>query len=265
MTAFRPNGLVTLLTDFGHADVYAGAMKGVILSIAPQARIVDLTHGVPPQQVEVGALQLAAAAPYFPAGTVHLAVVDPGVGTARRPLALFENGHAFVGPDNGLLTLAAGPKAKGRLLENRRLFLGSVSPTFHGRDLFAPVAAYLSLGVDPASLGRAVRPKAELKLPRPYRENGELIGEVIAVDGFGNVVTNVSEAVLRKAFRNLAKFSLEARGVRIHGLSRTYGDRPPGALVALVGSAGYLEIAEVNGSAAKRLGLAPAEKIVLSI
>ena len=264
MSAFHPNRIITLLTDFGHSDVYAGAMKGVILSIAPEARIVDLTQGIPPQNIEVGAMQLAAAAPYFPPGTVHLAVVDPGVGTSRKAIALFENGHVFVGPDNGLLTLAAGPKAKGRLLENPRYRLKSVSPTFHGRDLFAPAAAYLSRGVDPATLGPAARPKAKLMLPQPYRENGELVGEVIAVDGFGNVVTNVSAAALRKAFRDLSGFSVEARGARIRGLSRTYGDRSSGSLVALIGSAGYLEIAEVNGSAVQRLGLSPGEKIVLS-
>lgn len=258
--SFRPNGIVTLTTDFGLSDAYVAAMKGVILTLAPEARIVDVTHLVPPQQVQVGALILAAAAPWFPAGTVHLAVVDPGVGTRRRPVALFANGQAFVGPDNGLLTLAAGPRAPGRLLGDRTLTLPHLSSTFHGRDLFAPVAAMLAGGLAPERLGPPARGLKPLDLPRPRKVRGGWEGQVVAVDGFGNAITNLDEALLARAFGK-RPVTVTAEGRPIRGISRTYGDHAPGTLVAVIGSAGFLEIAVVNGSAEKGFGLKAGAKV----
>ncbi len=260
---FRPSGIVTLLSDFGLSDVYASSMKGVILSLAPKARIVDLSHQIPAQQVRIGALALASAAPFFPPGTIHIAVVDPGVGTARKPLALFAKGQAFLGPDNGLLTLAAGGRAPGRHLANPRLFLPKVSATFHGRDVFAPVAAHLLGGVRPDALGPPARASVHLSLPEPRASKGALRGEVIAVDAFGNAITNLDAETLARRSRELARARVEAGGARISGISRTYGEHPPGSLVALIGSAGYLEIAEVNGSAARRLSLEEGDPVTV--
>jgi S-adenosylmethionine hydrolase len=246
--------IITLLSDFGTADAYVAAMKGVILGIAPEARLVDVTHAVPPQDVFAGALALRAAAPWFPAGTVHLAVVDPGVGTAREPIVIETATARFVGPNNGLLTLAARPPWRVYVCEAPAFRLPDTSATFHGRDVFAPAAAFLAGGAPAAAFGRPLEEErcVRLRLPEPRREGPALVGEVIHVDGFGNLVTSIRAEHLGSAG---AGSRIEAGGEVIMGLSRTYGEAAPGALVALVGSSELLEIAVRDGSAAARLGL----------
>jgi S-adenosylmethionine hydrolase len=249
--------LVTLLTDFGTADGYAGALKGVLLSICPEARIVDLTHEVPPGDVRAGAFALACAARTFPPATIHIAVVDPGVGTERRGLLVEAAGAAFVGPDNGLLSLAARAPRRIRSLDRPQWFRHPVSRTFHGRDVFAPVAARLANGTPAHELGTEVREMMEICPEAPRRSaDGSLEGEVMHVDRFGNLITNVSEhdlaALLDRSGATAGSVD-ERLAVEIAGrtafLLPTYGAAPGGSLLALIGSAGLLEVA-VNGGAA---------------
>jgi S-adenosylmethionine hydrolase len=250
-----PSGVVTLLSDFGLDDPYVAQMKGVVLAINPAARLVDLTHGIPPQDILRGALALEAAYRYFPAGTVHVAVVDPGVGGARRPLAVQAEGHFFVGPDNGLLGFLFGRRgARAVTLRNPAFHRPVVSRTFHGRDVFAPVAAYLSLGVPLRRLGPVVRDPVRLTWPRPRRTRGGVVGRVLLADRFGNLLTNLREADLPGPGQACV---VEVAGARIEGLADTYSGRPPGALGALVDSSGRVEIFVREGSAQERLGIGP--------
>jgi hypothetical protein len=247
--------IVTLLTDFGARDGYVGAMKGVILSRCPDARVVDLAHDLAPGDVAGAAFALAASAPHFPPGTVHVAVVDPGVGTARRGLALELGAQRFVGPDNGIFGIAladAGATAALRLhaLENAALWHAPVSPVFHGRDVFGPVAAHLASGGALADVGPALARDALVRLAasEPTWSGGALRGEVVHVDRFGNLVTNLRLAAHDAAAGSIA---LDGRALRF---VRTYGDAAPGELVALVGSTGRIELAVNGGSAAQRTG-----------
>lgn len=244
--------LITLLTDYGTQDIYAGVLHGVILGLAPRARIVDLTHSVPPQAIGQAGLLLAAAAPYFPPGTVHVAVVDPGVGSSRRILCASASGALFLAPDNGLLeeVLAADPRAELWSVEDRRLFLPKVSLTFHGRDIFAPVAARLATGLDPAKVGPAVSDPVRSRLPAPRLERGVLRGQVAHVDRFGNLLTTIRPDDLTSPVA-----WVRTRGTTIQGPAcSTYSDRPAGALLALSGSSGRLEVSINAGDAAARLG-----------
>ena len=245
--------LVSLTTDFGTRDPYAAAMKGVLLEGCPDARIVDLTHEIGPHDVLEGALFLAAAVPYFPAGTIHVAVVDPGVGTGRRGLVAATAGQLVVCPDNGLLTLLARRyEVTARAIENRALFRTPVSPTFHGRDVFAPVAAYLACGGDVSKVGPPIEDLVRLPLPEPARSGGVVRGEVIHIDHFGNAVTNIDAPAFDALDRPLA---VAAGGRELGHLKLTYGDVPAGDALALIGSAGLLEVAVREASAADRLGL----------
>ena len=237
-------------------------MKGVILGIAPDARIVDLTHEVPPQAVPVGAHLLATALPFFPPGTIHVAVVDPGVGTRRRAL-LVETGDAWlVGPDNGVLALAAPVRAVRRIrdVSRSRYRRRPVSRTFHGRDVFAPIAAHLAAGVAPERLGpvlgRMLRPSER----RPRRHGGRLVGEVLWTDRFGNLVTNVSRAALG-AFRG-RRVSVRIGGERLP-LRASYASVPAGRALAVIDSADLLEIAVNHGSAAARLAVGRGAKVTV--
>jgi S-adenosylmethionine hydrolase len=243
--------IVTLTTDFGFRDGYAGAMKGVVLSIAPGATVVDITHGVPPQDVAAGAVALAQAAPLYPAGTIHVAVVDPGVGGARADLLVESAGSFFIGPDNGVLSLAARAKRRIWHIEAPAFLREPVSPTFHGRDVFAPAAGRLAAGASPSDAGPVVETMTELAAPVIARRAGRLEGRVIHVDGFGNLITSFgAEHVSPEA-------SIEVEGVGgvFHlALARTFSDVDPGALVAYFGSGGQLEIARRNGSAAEHVG-----------
>ena len=190
--------IVTLLTDFGSADSFVGVMKGVILGIAPNVVLVDLTHAVPPQQVVVGALQLRSAVPYFPPGTIHVAVVDPGVGSTRRALVIETACGVLVGPDNGLLSLAAAALGRRcvRAIENRGLMQRPISSTFHGRDVFAPVAGQLARGLSLDSVGPVVESIVELVVTTPVQTATEIQGTVIYIDTFGNLITNIDAAML---------------------------------------------------------------------
>lgn len=247
----REMACVTLLTDFGTADGYVGAMKGVITALAPHAPIVDLTHEIEPQQVRAGAWALALAATTFPAGTIHVAVVDPEVGSARRALLLRAGGMLFVGPDNGLLSwVACADEAQAWALDREQLFRGQVAPTFHGRDVFAPVAGHLAAGMPAERCGTPVTDWVRLWRPQPtFLGDAEVLGEVIHVDRFGNLVTNLAAETLSDA----TGWHTVVAGRRLGPLGRFFADVEPGELVAYVGSAGYLEIAVRNGSAGDRL------------
>lgn len=258
--------IVTLTTDFGTKDPFAGIMKGVILGIAPRAQIVDLTHQLPAFQITAGALAISDAWRFFPKKTVHVVVVDPGVGSARRPIVIEAGGHYFIGPDNGVLTLAAqqAGKPRARHLTNRKYFLREVSQTFHGRDVFAPVAAHLAKGsVRPAALGPVITDAATLTLPKPERISTRTwSGEVIHVDRFGNLITNFH---LRE-FADLARgrISLLAGIHPVDYMVRSYAEAPPGEPVAILGSSGYLEIVLNQDSASARLGCAAGTPVELS-
>src|SRR5208282_966469 len=224
---------LAIITDFGYRDHYAGAMKGVIASIAPGAAVIDITHGIPAQSVVAGAINLRETWRYFPARTVFLAVVDPGVGTARAPIAIETRaGARFVGPDNGLLWLAANQAGIERIvkLTSPRHRLTNVSATFHGRDIFAPAAAYLWRGVPISALGPALRSIVQLDLPRPVDSARELRGEVIYVDGFGNLVSNIDRQTAEQFSSRFRHKSLSVRIKRgaAMRLLDAYGDAPKG-------------------------------------
>jgi S-adenosylmethionine hydrolase len=248
--------LITLTTDFGEQDGFVGAMKGVIWGICPEAQIADISHQIAPQNVLEGALVLRRACPHFPDGTVHLAVVDPGVGTQRRPLAGRIGTHFVVGPDNGLFSFlveeaeARGLPAEFVTLENPRYWRAEVSRTFHGRDIFAPVAAHLARGVSLADLGPALVPPVRIRLPEPVRTTRGWQAHVIAIDHFGNLASDLPAGKLPGYNRVV----IHVGGREIAGVNRTYGEQSPGALVALADSENRLEIAVVNGSAARELG-----------
>ncbi|MCS7238243.1 MAG: SAM-dependent chlorinase/fluorinase [Thermoguttaceae bacterium] len=246
--------IITLTTDFGTAGPYVGAMKGVILGICPEVRIVDITHSIPPQDIRFGALILADAAFYFPPGTIHIAVVDPGVGTKRALIYAEIGQQRFLAPDNGLLTLVfeRGPVGRIIRLENSRYWRPEVSATFHGRDILAPVSAHLAGGLEPSQLGPEISEPVLLNWPQPIEGSDELAGEVVAVDTFGNLITNINAEHLVHLGRP-EELEVEILSQRLAGICRTYGDRRPGEVVALVGSAARLEIAVVCGHAASRL------------
>jgi S-adenosylmethionine hydrolase len=248
--------LITLLTDFGAGSGYPAQMKGVILSLCPEARLVDLSHEVPAFQLTLGQLLLKDAAAVYPPGTIHLAVVDPGVGTARRALVVADGerapGQLFVGPDNGLLwPFMRG--ARVHELTAAHLRRPTVSPTFHGRDVFAPAAAHLALGIPPEQFGPAVADPVKLSPPRVRREGGAIVGEVVFVDHFGNLVSNLDAEDLPPVDHSQLKVMVG--GKTLLPLRSTYGDVPQGQLVAVIGSSGLLEIAQREGSAARALGL----------
>ena len=257
--------IITLTTDFGTRDAYVAEMKGAILGIARAARqavqLVDVTHEVSPHDVAEGALALEAAAPFFPPGTVHVAVVDPGVGTARRGLAVVARGQVFVGPDNGLFTpFLAGADWAAFELAAAEYRLPVVSRTFHGRDVFAPAAAHVATGVAPARLGPPVRDPVRLAWPTALATEGQLAGAVVHVDRFGNLVTSIRGDLL-EAFGRDATVSVAGRAVARVG---TYGELGPGCAGALVGSGGRLEIAVREGSAAAVLRARRGTAVVVS-
>jgi len=251
-----PAKTIALLTDFGYRDHYAGVMKGVIAAIAPAAAIIDITHGIPPQDIVAGALALRHSCRFFPPRTIFVAVVDPGVGTARLPLAIeTRTGARFVGPDNGLLWPAVDAAGITRIVEllSPRYRLPYVSATFHGRDIFAPAAAWLARGVALTRLGPPVKKITQLSLESGIKEGAQIVaGTVIYVDSFGNLVTNLDRA---RVDRFVARFHGCRLSVRIRRrapieMRSAYGDAPPGAPLATFGSFDLLEIAVRDGSAA---------------
>lgn len=248
--------LITLLTDFGTRDEYVGVMKGVIAGINPDARVVDISHSIDPQDIVQGAFILAAAYPYFPAGTVHVAVVDPGVGTARRVLAVACGGHRLVAPDNGLLerVLARQADIIAVCVENPRYFLKPVSDTFHGRDIFAPVAAHLAGGLPLTELGPVIDQQTMVTgvIPRwRFSTSTCLEGRVVALDRFGNLMTNIDAAGIDMLVRRFPgrQLTVELGDKRIDGLVNTYAGAEANRPVALIGSRGLLEIAVNRGNA----------------
>jgi len=245
--------IVTLLTDFGTADSYVGEIRGVLLSLAPGVTVVDLSHAIPPGDVAAAAYVLERCWPSFPVGSIHLAVVDPGVGTSRAGLVIGAGGHFFVGPDNGLL---GGASQRTEMPVIALPVPAGASATFHGRDLFAPAAAALARGEPIESLG-ATHPHPPHRLTRvvPHHEGKVVVGQVIHVDRFGNLVTNLTPDLVP------GYAVLEADSLPIGPLRATFGDVEPGSLVAYLGSGGTIEIGVRDGSAARRLGLGVGGKV----
>jgi S-adenosylmethionine hydrolase len=247
--------LVTLTTDFGQGSCYVAGLKGAILQVNPAARLLDLSHAIPPQDLLFASFFLRAAVPFFPVGTLHLIVVDPGVGTDRAILYVELGGQRLLVPDNGCWTFVCedlGAPTRVLRLSEQRYWRPQVSSTFHGRDIFAPTAGHLSLGLDPNKLGTIAPDWVELPIPRPRLAPTLLQGEVVYIDAFGNLLSNIPG----QAFRKLAGPTVEvwAGDTRVPRIVRTYGDGEHGALVALVSSLDTLEIAVCRGSAAQCLG-----------
>jgi S-adenosylmethionine hydrolase len=261
MSHWQPSGIVTLTTDYGITDPYVGLVKGVLLSEFRGVTSVDVTHAVPPQSVAIGAWMLAHAWPWFPAGSVHLAVVDPGVGSARRLLVAHDHGHAFVGPDNGLLAAALSPAAQVFELDVARFARAGASRTFHGRDIMAPAAARIARGTPPGECGpRLAGAPVRVELPLLERlSSRELRARVLFADHFGNLVLNVGAGDLAGAPE---AWSVEAAGRAIPVVG-AYAEVAPGELCALVDSYGALEIAQRDGNAAERLQLSAGAPVTM--
>lgn len=252
--------LITLLTDFGTTDTYVGQMKGVIAAIAPEARVIDLTHHIPPQDLVGGAIALDSAVDAFPDGTIHVAVVDPGVGSARRPIAARSERFFWVGPDNGLFTAAwqREPPLKIVALTEPAYHRQKVSATFHGRDIFAPAAAHLAAGAQVTELGETMNDPVQLDLPEPRRLADTVELRVLGIDHFGNLITNMTARHLTR-YSDLERATVTVGQLTAHGIHRTFADVPPDEPVAYVGSADRLEIAVRNGSAAASGGVHPGD------
>ena len=250
-------GILTLTTDFGSHGPYAAAMKGIVLSLVPGTQMVDVSHTISPQNILEGAFVLSGILEAFPRGTVHLAVIDPGVGTDRRLIAAQVADQWFVLPDNGLLTGVTRGRAPTGIWEitNPMIHRPKVSATFHGRDILAPAAAHLLLGRDPAELGPVRTKFVTLRNFEPSQDELGFVGEVIFRDTFGNLITNISAD--RLGTPPSFDWRIEIAGRRIDGLSHTYGDRPAGSTVSVIGSTGWVEIAIVNGDAGRQLTAGP--------
>jgi len=249
-----PKPIVTLTTDFGLSDHYVGTMKGVILGICPQAQIVDISHGVAPFGIAEGAYLVAQAYPYYPKKTVHVVVVDPGVGSARRAILVEAGGQMFVAPDNGVLgMICAREKHKVRVLANAHYFLEPISQTFHGRDVFSPVAAHLAAGVNPAQMGKRIDDYVRPEFASPVR-TGERgwSGRILKIDHFGNIITNFYAA--DHPGLESGEFTLAIGSHRTNLLAHSYAERAPGELFVIAGSGGYLEVSVNQGSAASQTG-----------
>jgi S-adenosylmethionine hydrolase len=249
--------VIALLTDFGTRDHYAGTMKGVVLSICPEVTFVDISHDIPAHDITAGALELAASYRYFPSGTIFLVVVDPGVGSARRGIAAEAGDYRFVAPDNGVLSIVLDEQPPRRVVEltERRYARPTVSRTFEGRDRFAPAAAWLAKGVELTALGRPAAPPQRLEVPKPRQSGDGLEGEVLRVDRFGNLVTNIDRATFEKAAGRDA-IVVEIGNRQVSKVVSTYADAPTGELCALFGSTDHLEIAAAGASAATLLAVA---------
>jgi hypothetical protein len=258
----KPNKLMTLLTDLRHEDCFVGTLKGVLLRRQPQARIVDLSHGVPPGDIRAGAFALAAACRYFPRGTIHVAIVDPGVGGARPAIMVGTDEFFFVGPDNGLLSLALrrGKVRRIHRLGNPRYFPDAVSRTFHGRDIFAPVAAHLSRGVPGHRFGSEQRGFQQLPWPELYQHGGAIHGEIVYVDRFGNAISNLGNELAPRG-----GWEVRVQGGRLCPGGGCYQSVPPGRPVAVPGSTGLIEIAINGGDAARTLGLRIGSRVTFAI
>ena len=256
-----PN-IITLTTDFGLGDPFVGIMKGVILSIAPDVQVVDVTHDIRSYDILEAAFIIDSAYRYFPAGTIHVIVVDPGVGSARRPMAAAAHEHMFVAPDNGVLSYvlqnhADTPASPAYWIKNQSLFLNAVSQTFHGRDIFAPVAANLALGTPIDSVGPRILDFVKKPLPRPRPQGDKLLGTVLRIDKFGNIITNLKRSHLGP------DFAIRVAGLSITRLCANFSEAEPGEFFAVEGSTGFIELALNQGSAADRLNVGLGAEIEL--
>ncbi|OQY27069.1 MAG: hypothetical protein B6244_11740 [Candidatus Cloacimonetes bacterium 4572_55] len=251
----KANNLVTFLTDFGSKDGFVGTMKGVLMSINPNVRFVDISVHITPQKIWEGAFVLRNCYKYFPPGTTHLVVIDPGVGSSREGVIVETKKYFFVAPDNGVLTLAFRMAEVIRTVEiqNEKYFMPEVSSTFHGRDIFSSVAAHLSMGVPVTEFGPEVEQGPSLSFPGIETIGDMLYGKLIHIDNFGNLVTNISPKVLNERGLNLDEILIGMGSRQIMKVHKTYSDVEPGKLLALINSSGFLEIAVNQGNAAKRL------------
>ena len=252
----NPCGVITLMTDFGTSDHFVGVMKGVILNISPQARIVDITHAVPPQDIHGAAFLINSAYRDFPAGAIHVVVVDPGVGSCRRGIVCQTDTAYFVCPDNGVLSHILDNNTTPRVvaLDNAAYWLSEISNTFHGRDIFAPVAAHLSCGISLSQFGNAANNLVRLPIPMPQVKTTTIVGSVIWADRFGNLITNVTLDML-ESFGMDSGFVILAGKAEISHLNCAYAESGEGECLAIIGSSDYLEISVNQGSAARVLGL----------
>jgi S-adenosylmethionine hydrolase len=261
-----PTKIITLTTDFGLRDPYAAEMKAAILGICPNVAIVDITHEIEKFNIRMGAYVLASAVPHFPKGAIHVAVVDPGVGTRRRPILIQTQQGFFVGPDNGLLILAAEHQGISRIHEitNPQFMLPRVSSTFHGRDVFAPAAAHLANGVHPTEFGPEIRDAVKPEFTKVTRRKDVLVGEVLHVDNFGNIITNIGEKeIARIHMKDVVNVELPNQKLKLK-LCKAYGEAKPQEPLALMGSHNYLEIAINQGNAAAEFATKSGDKIKLS-
>jgi len=257
--------IVTLITDFGTKDGYVGAVKGVMLGINPSLYIVDITHEITPQDIAEASFVLSTTFHFFPKGTIHLVVVDPGVGGSRRPLVIKTSEYVFVGPDNGIFGFLCHKQEKPQIYEvtEKKFFQHEISPTFHGRDLFAPVAAYLSLGLTPEELGRPL-PHIEEGISFSPIVEGELIeGEIIYVDRFGNLITNITRELVEGVVKG-RDVKIQAGQKEILGISQFYCQKAPGEVLALFGSSSFMEISINMGNAARELKMNRGDKVIVT-
>ena len=255
-------GIITLLTDFGVKDPYVGIMKGVVLGLNPNAAIVDLTHQIEPGDITQAAHVIGESFSFFPPATIHVAVVDPGVGTNRKPILVKSRNHFFVGPDNGLFwpVISADSRALMVHLTNEKFFLPHISRTFHGRDIFAPVAGHLSLGTDPLIMGDSMENPMRIPDITPTRKGDTLFGRAMRIDHFGNVITNIRREDLAR-FLEGRQMVIRVKKESIGGVMETYADGAKGRLLALFGSTDHLEIAVNSGRADRLLNIGPAHSL----
>ena len=263
-TGLITSGIITLTTDFGESDPYVAMMKGVILSINRGARIVDITHQLPAGSIQDGGSIIKNAYKYFPAGTVHVGVVDPGVGGKRRPITVLAGSHFFVGPDNGLFSPIIETQGYTDIihLKEKRYWMNKISFTFHGRDIFAPVASHLSLGVDPFLMGEKIDNPTTLAYPLPTKNGSDLVGEIIRVDHFGNLITNITREHLGPFLKSKGLI-IKIGALVLKKISTTYNDVPEGQPLALIGSSDLLEIAVNMGRATDYLGAGCGTKVII--
>jgi len=246
----KPSGIITLTTDFGRSDPYVAMMKGVILSINPDAKIIDITHQIPAGSIQEGGSIIKDSYKYFPSATVHIGVVDPGVGGKRRPIVVLVDNYFFIGPDNGLFSTIIESQRHPDVihLNETKYWMPNISSTFHGRDVFAPVAAHLSLGLNPFLMGEKIDNPTHIASPHPHKNNSDLVGEIIRVDHFGNLITNITREHLSQ-FPMSKGLIIKVGSLTLKKISPTYNDVPEGQPLALIGSSDALEIAVNMGSA----------------
>ncbi len=253
--------LITLITDFGYSDPFAGVMKGVILNICPEVRIVDITHHIAPQNIDEAAFKLKSSYAYFPKSTIHVVVVDPGVGTDRAVLGVQTDKYTFLAPDNGILKYIfhTHPDCKVYGITNPDYFLPNVSRTFHGRDVFAPAAAHLARGVTLSEMGEMTREYVRGKIASCEVEGNRIEGQIVAFDRFGNGITNIEEEKIDKT----KKIRIEIKSVKLDRLSQSYQAVSDGEPLAIIGSSGTIEIAVNRQSAKEKLNLQPGDSVTV--